>query len=227
MKNNKKVNFDEFVEDYDELLNENTAFFAKDDSYFAKYKIDLMSVNISSSPLRILEYGSGTGRNIPFIIEKYPNAEVYAFDISQESLKVINESLPNVKTFFEITEFNNYFEYFDLIYIAGVYHHIAPELREDVTAGIYRMLKSGGELFVFEHNPYNFVTKKLVENCIYDADAILVKPFELKDLLLKASFKYSLCKYYLFFPPVTKLQWVEKYMHYIPLGGQYMVKMVK
>ena len=37
------------------------------------------------------------------------------------------------------------------------------------------MLSEKGNIFITEHNPYNPVTRKIVSECAYDKDAILLK----------------------------------------------------
>ena len=38
------------------------------------------------------------------------------------------------------------------------------------------MLKNDGQLIIFEHNPLNPITRKIVKECEYDEDAILLTP---------------------------------------------------
>lgn len=38
----------------------------------------------------------------------------------------------------------------------------------------YSHLKQGGHFIIFEHNPVNPVTRHLVKNCPFDADAVLL-----------------------------------------------------
>ena len=90
------------------------------------------------------------------------------------------------------------------------------------------LLDAGGELFLFEHNPYNPITRKIVSECIYDEDAILIKPKELIDLASETHLKYIKHRYCLFVPPKYKfLTKLEKYLGSIPLGGQYWVHLIK
>ena len=62
----EKVDFDEYAEEYDNILREQLSFFSDDDKYFARYKVKSVHKYLTTEPKRILEYGCGTGRNLPF-----------------------------------------------------------------------------------------------------------------------------------------------------------------
>ncbi len=219
-----KVDFDEYVKEYDELLNKNLSFFSKDDSYFCRYKADLIKQYSSKNPKRILEFGAGIGRNIPFIKNAYPESEIYAYDVSQKSLDYLEQKHPYAKV---IREFKGFENFFDLVFCSVVYHHIPVDERQKATNDIFSSLISGGEFFVFEHNPLNPVTRKLVERCPYDEDAVLLSPGEMKNTAKAAGFNDFSVKYYLYFPPALKISFLEKFLRTLPLGGQYMLKAIK
>jgi SAM-dependent methyltransferase len=223
----KRVDFDDYADNYEELAIENVNFFSRDDSYFARSKIHLVKKYIQREPNKILEYGAGIGRNLRFLIECFQRSEIWACDISEKSLKKINTNYPTVNTFLLRGGISLTTSVYDLVFIAGVYHHIEPFSRRAVTAQIVNLMGERGELFVFEHNPYNPVTRRLVDRCPYDEDAVLLKPFELRKLLIAAGLYIQKTKYYLFFPPVLRLGKLEILLSAIPLGGQYFVKAIK
>lgn len=219
-----KVDFDKYVKEYNSLLNKNLSFFSKDDSYFCRYKADLIKRYSSKVPKTILEFGAGIGRNIPFIKNIYPKSEIYAYDVSEKSLDYLSQSCPYVKI---IRDFKNFNGFFDIVFCSVVYHHIPIDERQLTTNEIYNCLVSKGEFFVFEHNPLNPVTRRLVERCPYDEDAVLLSPKKMKSMAKRAGFDNFLVRYYLYFPPALKISFLEKFLLTIPLGGQYMFKAVK
>lgn len=90
---------------------------------------------------------------------------------------------------------------------------------------MFSRLKPGGLIFVFEHNPYNPVTQKIVSNCPYDEDAVLLKPSELNGLLREGGLEVKEQQFSLFFPQWLKLALpLERYLGWLPLGGQYWIK---
>jgi len=223
----ERVNFDQYTKNYDQLLQEQTGFFSKDDDYFARYKVELAKACIKNPVKRILEYGCGIGRNIPFLKAAFPDADVVGSDISPASLEVAMKQQPDVQFFLEDDLAPRKSE-FDLIFVAGVFHHIPPSQRGDAAMLLASRLTAHGEAIVFEHNPYNPVTRRIVSNCAYDADAVLLKPSELMALLSEAGLRGAAQGYCLFIPPsLNKLLWLEPKLKWLPLGGQYFVHAAK
>ena len=122
-----KVNFDDYTDDYNSLLRESTKFFSASEQYFAKYKIDLVRASIKHPVSRILEYGCGIGRNIRYLQTAFPDAEIVGTDISEASLEIAGTENPGVAFEVETPQLN--LGMFDLIFIAGVFHHIPPQQR--------------------------------------------------------------------------------------------------
>lgn len=217
----KKVNFDEYANDYEKLLQDQLQFFSRDRGFFSRYKAGLLS-QLAPVPERILDFGAGIGLMIPALRESFPNATLSATDISTASLAHLSRKFPEVTVLadHELQDFR-----FDLILVATVLHHIEPALRRGVMARLSRLLSPGGCLCVFEHNPLNPITQRMVSTCPFDEDAILLPMRETVDLLVNAS-ELSLEKrgFTLFVPPaLSALRPIEKYIDWLPLGGQYFV----
>lgn len=219
-KKHKKVDFDKFTNNYDQLLKEGTEFFSKSDYYFAEYKVKRTYdfYKPKKNQVKILEYGCGTGRNISFLKKYYPNAIITGADISLKSLQIAKKNNPNEK-FVHVKEVDGQF---DLIFIAGVFHHIHPDLRVDVASHIKTLLKHNGLLIIFEHNPFNPITRRIVDKCPYDEDAILLYPSQLKKLF-RDRLDFITNRYTLFVPPIIPFSYqADKMLSLIPLGGQFM-----
>jgi SAM-dependent methyltransferase len=222
----EQVNFDEFTETYNAHLKEQTKLFTSNDGYFAQYKIDITK-SISANPATILEFGCGIGRNIPFLKKAFPRSNIIGTDISLESLAVAQKTNPEVQ-FIPTTELSSSNMRFDLIFVASVYHHIPYNQRANVTKLIYESLAKQGQVIIFEHNPYNPVTRKIVSACPYDEGVILLAPRTLKKYVREAGFDLYRQGYCLFFPPwLPKFNTIEPYLKWLPLGGQYWVHATK
>lgn len=219
----KKVDFDGFAHAYNDLLREQTTFFTADETYFARYKIDIVRRLATSEPRRVLEFGCGTGRNIPFLREAFPQSVVMGSDVSQKSLDLARSSNPGVH-FWKEGDDDAAQSGFDLIFIAGVFHHVPPSERKAVAACVAERLNVGGTVVVFEHNPYNPVTRRIVSRCPYDEGVILLPPSELRNYLTGQRLVVHRRAYALFFPPGwKKLLPLERLLAHVPLGGQYWV----
>src|SRR4051794_25729670 len=93
MDRTRKVDFDDYAQQYDALLARDTGFFA-DTDYFAEYKVALAAHLIAGPVRRIHEFGCGTGRNLPIIARYFPGAEIWASDISSHSLELARAAAP-------------------------------------------------------------------------------------------------------------------------------------
>lgn len=219
-----KVDFDDYTENYNQLLKEGTSFFSSSEEYFARYKVDLVRKQVHTPANRILEYGCGIGRNIPFLQQAFPGAVIMGSDISGASLEIARRDNTGVEFFLE-DEAVEPTNLFDVIFVAGVFHHIPVAQRADVAKTLLKRLAPGGQLFVFEHNPYNPITRRIVNNCPYDEDAVLLKPLELKRILSLAGLLVEDMEYCLFVPPsLSLLARLENILGWLPLGGQYWVR---
>ncbi len=219
----EKIDFDDYSANYDDLLRESTKLYADDAEYFARYKVDLIRAAVRTPVARVLEYGCGTGRNIGYLQKAFPEADVVGSDLSEASLQIAAQNNPGAR--FQVESEGLELGRFEVIFVASVFHHIPPGERSAVMRTLARRLTPGGSIDIFEHNPFNPVTRRIVSTCPFDADAILLKPAELHKLINDAGLELKRQSYCLFVPP--RLSWFlrfERYLHWLPLGGQYWVR---
>jgi len=213
--------FDQYSNNYDFIFKRNIGYFAKDIDYFAKYKIRLLESKISFKPIRILEYGCGTGKNLKFLRLKFNKSKLYGYDPSKESLKIAEKN--NLETcFFGSKEKID--GKFDIILVACVLHHINPNDLENNLRFIKEKLSKNGLVFVFEHNPLNPLTRYLVSTCPFDKNAVLIRRSKLIEIMQRLEYKNINSEYCMFFPEkLSFLNSIEMFLTKIPLGGQYLV----
>jgi ubiquinone/menaquinone biosynthesis C-methylase UbiE len=221
MKNHSE--FDNFVSQYNKILANQVKFFDNNSNYFAEYKILEVARNLQIKPKTILDFGCGIGRSFEFLKIIYPESQLYGLDSSEESLKYAKSKYPFVQILkSEIV--HNYNHSFDFVFVSNVFHHINPSEYNNQLALIHRLLKTNGDLIVFEHNEYNPVTNYLVRSCPFDKSANLIKKNKMVKIIKEAGFCVKKASYSLFFPGKLKiLRPIEKYLGKIPLGGQYYV----
>lgn len=220
--------FDGFAEDYDAVLDESLGAcgrtFGQD--YFARYKVEIVRKLVSRSPASVLEYGCGTGRNLAYLREAFPGARVSGCDVSRTSLEVARRENPGC-SLFHVDEVDRSTG-FELVLVAGVLHHVAPGERAAVTEDITTLLAPGADLFVFEHNPYNPVTRRIVAACAFDEGVVLLPPREVRRLVEGAGLTVTHRGYRLVFPrALSFLRGTERIIGRLPVGGQHFVHAVR
>jgi SAM-dependent methyltransferase len=159
---------------------------------------------------------------MPHLREIFPAADIVGCDPSPDSLTLAREQNPSCR-FVKSDELGED-QKFDLVIASCVFHHIPREQRQMAMRYCYSRLKQRGHFVIFEHNPSNPVTRRLVKECPFDADAVLLSMRETVARMQNAHFKVDEKSYCLFFPqPLAALRRFEKYLRWLPMGGQYFV----
>jgi trans-aconitate methyltransferase len=180
----------------------------------------------SNPESRILDFGCGAGRSLQYIAQYFPNAEVWGYDVSSASLEVAAERLPSANFFSDWAEIRD--TKFDLIVAANVFHHIPIEYRQQALTQCRHALNEEGQMFMFEHNPYNPATRWVFERCPFDVDAEMLSLTTALALTKHAGFSEEHHGYTLFFPrPLAALRPLEPWLKFLPLGAQYYIQMAK
>ncbi len=214
--------FDEYADDYQDLLDDALRASGEGAEYFHAYKAHALRRLLGAEePARVLDYGCGVGMVTRHITEAFGEARVDGFDVSSESIGRVPESLRGRGLFTH--ELDELGRDYDLITISNVLHHIPPAQRRGVMRDLGERLAPGGRLVIFEHNPLNPVTRRVVAMCAFDEDAILLWPAESEGLLVEAGLEEVTKSYILFFPAqFAFLRGLEPALAWCPLGAQYM-----
>jgi SAM-dependent methyltransferase len=221
--------FDAYAANYRETMRESTKGLGYD-AYFDEYKIReirdfLKSIHRDGEGLCFLNFGCGIGSSEPYIRKYFPNAKISSIDISTESIKAAaenNKGLQNIE--FKVFDgINIPFETsFDVVLIANVLHHIPFDQHIIIARSILSKLNTNGFLFVFEHNPYNPVTRKIVNACAFDKNAVLLNPRYCSQMLGQIGFAWKSIRFTLFFPKFLRfLRPLERFLRITPFGAQY------
>jgi len=113
---------------------------------------------------------------------------------------------------------------FDIVMISAVLHHVPVAERAAVYAELGRVLKPGGRIYVFEHNPRNPLVRYVIARTPIDENAVLLDTREVQEGLLGAA-RYELeTAYLMFMPPgLAFLRPIDRALAWLPLGAQYAV----
>ena len=227
----KQSEFDKFAHEYAELHRANIAASGEGPEFFAEYKIrDLKELwaapGRGAMPARILDFGAGIGGSIGHIRSHFPGARLTCVDVSVASLRIAAQRFPGAAEFVAFDGDRLPFAdgSFDCAFSACVFHHIEPGLHVGLLSELRRVLRPGGLVMIYEHNPLNPLTVRAVRTCPFDENAILMRAATLRDRLVRAGFAGATARYRLFFPRALRLlRPLEQRMKWLPLGAQYYV----
>jgi len=223
--------FDKFALSYRDMHAKNIAASGEAPEYFAEYKIRDIARDLrdARTPIRakVLDFGCGIGGSIPYVRKYMPDAELTGIDVSQKSLEIAEERFPEAATYIAFDGQTLPFasETFDVVFTACVFHHIPESAHEPLLTEIGRVLKPGGQFFIFEHNPRNPLTVQAVNTCPFDENAVLIDASVMVKRIRSAGFTDTTLRYRIFFPKILKfLRFLELWMTWIPFGAQYYVR---
>lgn len=230
----KQADFDEYAKDYREIHTKNIqSFSGKDSGYFGEYKVRIINQEVGSpKKVKILDLGCGDGLNAVFFEKYFPGMQYYGIDISKECIRQAKKAIQKSNVSFSMYDgktipFDD--DSFDIILIACVLHHVPYDEHYGLLKECQRVLKERGNLYIFEHNPFNPVTRKIVNTCPFDEDAVLIRAGRMKHLLSELRFHNIKISYTIFFPRKFFFRYllgIEKYLKCLP-GGQYYIRCEK
>jgi SAM-dependent methyltransferase len=113
---------------------------------------------------------------------------------------------------------------FHLAFAVCVVQVVAPKERPQFVAELARVTRPGGLIVVFEHNPFNPLTRLVVRRCEFGEDARMLGMAEAERLLRESAVTPVDRGFLLLFPFRRKrVLAVERALRRLPLGAQYYV----
>lgn len=185
---------------------------------------------LAAGGLSVLDYGCGVGFMMRVLARHGAKAAFTGCDISTGMLRQVEARWPadlgpppalapqqGARTPFADGQF-------DIAVISAVLHHVPLADRPSVYAELGRVLKPGGRIYVFEHNPRNPLVRYVIARTPIDRNAILLDAEEVRHGLLDSA-RYELeTDYLMFMPPgIAALRGVDRLLTWLPLGAQYVV----
>ena len=180
--------------------------------------------------LAMLDYGCGAGDLMRVLALSGARADFTGCDVSTGMLAEVGKRWPaalgtaprTAPQDGALTPFPD--ASFDVVTISAVLHHVPVAERAAVYRELARVLKPGGRVYVFEHNPRNPLVRYVIARTPIDENAILLDAREVRHGLLDAA-RYELdTDYLMFMPPgLAFLAPVDRLLTWLPLGAQYVV----
>ncbi|MAE96453.1 MAG: hypothetical protein CL910_17530 [Deltaproteobacteria bacterium] len=171
----------------------------------------------------LLDVGCGVGLIHAMLRERYPG--LVGVDVAAGALREARRREPGgrfVRYGGQGLPFDR--GAFDLTYAVNVLHHVAPAAWPAFAAELARVTRAGGLVVVFEHNPWNPLTRIVVNRCEFDEHAVLLGHGKLRALLAESGLRECDHRHILFFPWAGSL-WaaLERALGWLPLGAQHLV----
>jgi ubiquinone/menaquinone biosynthesis C-methylase UbiE len=221
--------FDPYAETYEQEVNRSLAFLPAKHDYFTKvkagYLVDLLDQHFEDTRrVHLLDVGCGTGGFHPLVADRL--GSVTGVDVSAKCLATAAQRNPQV----------NYHHYdgtrlpfddarFHAVTAICVMHHVPPAQWPAFAAELRRVVKPGGLAVIFEHNPRNLLTSRVVSSCEFDADAVLLRLKQTHDLLAGAGFTRVASRTILSIPSFGRAsRQVDLLLGRLGLGAQYFVQ---
>lgn len=218
--------FDRYGDSYEEAVDDAIKFGGAEHAFYLEAKaralLELIRRELGDpSRVHALDVGSGPGSLHPYLAEI---GDLEGVDVSQALVERAAAANPGVR----------YRPYdgrtlpfpdagFDLAFAVNVFHHVEPPDRTDLAAELARVVRPGGIVAVFEHNPLNPLTRLVVARCEFDEGVQLLPTREVRALLERAGLQTVERRYILFFPwRAAFLQRLEARLGRVPLGAQHL-----
>jgi SAM-dependent methyltransferase len=222
-----KIDFDCYADSYEAALAEGLAISGEGREYFARGRVTWLAAclrRMSSRASAVIDFGCGTGSTSPLLFDILRADTVVGLDPSVRSIEVAERD--HGAKYIQFLPVCGYqpVGIVDLVYCNGVFHHIPPRERLSTLEFLYRTLRPGGLLSLWENNPWNIGTQYIMARLPFDRDAVKLSAIESRNLARSVGFTVLRTDFSFFFPRSLKIfRPIEKLISSIPLGAQYQV----
>jgi SAM-dependent methyltransferase len=220
--------FEHYKNTYRQEIQKSINFAGKDLDFYTEVKVSkllYLTYQFLGSPnqLNILDVGCGIGITDFYLTSKYK--KVYGIDLSHGAVKKA-ETL-NPQAFYK-SYAGKKLPYsknsMDITFAICVMHHVVPDELNQFCKEMMRVTKKGGLVIIFEHNPFNPLTRHAVAHCKLDENAHLLSLKKIENMLVTSEGTILDRRYILFTPFRGRLfSYLDTLLKGIPLGAQYLV----
>ena len=220
------TSFDAYKDSYREAVQDSIAFSGLEVEFFTELKVSHLlrlarTLLGPPSSLRVVDVGCGVGlsdgRLAPAV------GELHGVDMARGALETAARDNPGVRYHHfdgERLPFDD--GALDLAFAINVLHHVPPQDRSRLVTEMARVVRRGGLVAIYEHNPLNPLTRLAVKRCTFDDDAVLLGRGELARLARGAGLELVIQNYIVFFPWRARVfSLIERAVGWLPLGAQH------
>ena len=230
---NSPQEFDQHKETYRSDIDKAIAFSGQSHDFFTRVKADYIiellqefgKNRATTSPLDVLDIGCGHGHIHPYLVQSNVQMNLSAVDVATsvvEEARLMNPSVDYKSYEGERLPYDD--ASFDTAYTIAVMHHVPPAQWPAFLQEMRRVVRPGGLIAIFEHNPINPLTQWIVRTCPIDDNAVLLRSGRLSRLVSQVGFIDVVSRYILFTPlDGPRYRAFDKMIGWLPLGAQYYV----
>ena len=218
-----RAEFDRVGESYQEAVDDAISFAGREHDFYIEAKarrlVELARRHLGPGRHAALDVGCGTG-----LVDRHVSScfELHGVDVSAAMVEQARAANPEVEyAVSEPRRLPHPEGRFDLAFAVCVLHHVERADRLPLVAEMRRVVRPGGLVAVFEHNPWNPLTRRVVRSCAFDEDVELIDRRELERLYRGAGLDVVGAEYLLFVP--WRADAVERRLRRLPFGAQYVV----
>jgi SAM-dependent methyltransferase len=222
------TDFDCYADSYRDTVQRSIDFTGQDHETFilrkALHLVDLASRRLGDpAGLQVLDVGCGVG-----LAHRYLSGifhDLHGVDTAEAALRQAAATNPSVS--YQVygggqLPFNA--ERFDLAFAVCVAHHVPPRERGRFASELRRVVRPDGVVALFEHNPFNPLTRVAVSRCDFDEDAVLLTRRQAARLLEESGLRPLEARYIVFFPfERSRSAAIERRLAWLPAAAQYYV----
>jgi ubiquinone/menaquinone biosynthesis C-methylase UbiE len=217
--------FDRHASSYEAEIESAIAFAGQPHARYLEAKttrlLEVARRRLGAAPGQALDVGCGTGVSDLELVGAV--GSLHGVDVSEEMVERARVAVPQGD--FQVYDGSRLpyeDDRFDLVFAICVFHHVPAADRPALLAEMRRVTRRGGLVVVFEHNPWNPLTRRVVRSIDFDADAELLSLPSLVSTFRAADLDVT-DREYLLFTPWQALDRLERRIGRVPLGAQYFV----
>ena len=220
--------FDRYRDIYGSSIDDAVGFSGQGHEFYLQLKAEHLLAAIrdkfgNEQSVKVLDVGCGHGLMHPFMQEQ--NIDLIGCDPAASVIEQARQQNPDVNYLSNdgaVLPFND--NTFDVAFTVCVMHHVPPDQWPDFLKEMQRVVRPGGLLMVYEHNPNNPLTMRIVNNCELDKDAVLLRSKKLSALMRDIAPRRIRREFIIFFPFRGRLfRAIERLLTWLPLGAQYVI----
>jgi SAM-dependent methyltransferase len=225
MQTNAPAEFDAYDRNYNEAVDRALSFSGLTVDFFtrvkADYFLDLLGATLPAKRPDVIDIGCGIANSHRLLAGRV--SRLVGVDVSGACIATATASNPqNEYAAFDGLNLPYPSASFDAASAVCVFHHVPIAERVQLATDIRRVLRPGGVVAIFEHNPLNPLTLRVVGNCEFDKDAVLLRRQETEALLAEAGFRQVTTRFILSIPAKGRLlRQVDGLFARLPFGAQY------